>query len=87
MIIQPKFPVKAIPSDMPANAITERIIKSAIKVQRQLGPGLLESVYEEALDIECNLKSLQVLRQFAVQCNIETKPLESTGRICWSMIW
>ena len=51
---------------MPENAITERIIKCAIEVHRQLGPGLLESVYEEALDIECNLDGLCVLRQFTV---------------------
>lgn len=66
MTIQSKFPVKAIPSDMPENAITERIIKCAIEVHRQLGPGLLEGVYEEALDIECNLDGLYVLRQFTV---------------------
>jgi GxxExxY protein len=66
VIVQPKFPVKAIPSDMPENAITERIIKCAIAVHRELGPGLLESVYEEALDIECKLNGLKVLRQFFV---------------------
>ena len=41
----PNFPVKYIPSDMPENAITERIIKCAIAVHRELGPGLLEAVY------------------------------------------
>ncbi len=66
MTIQPKFPIKAVPSDMPENAITERIIKCAIEVHRQLGPGLLESVYEEALDIECKFNGLHVLRQFTV---------------------
>jgi GxxExxY protein len=62
----PKFPMKGISPDMPENAITERIIKCPIEVHRQLGPGLLESVYEEALDIECNLNGLHVLRQFTV---------------------
>ena len=66
MIVQPKFPGKAIPVDMPENAITERIIKCAIAVHRQLGPGLLENVYEEALDIECKYDGLQILRQFKV---------------------
>jgi GxxExxY protein len=66
VISQPKFPVKVIPSDMPENAIKERIIKSAIEVHRQLGPGLLEGVYEEALDIECNLNGLHVQRQCTV---------------------
>ena len=66
MITQPKFPLKAIPADLPENAITERIIKGAIEVHRQLGPGLLEAVYEEALDIECKLEGLNVSRQFTV---------------------
>jgi len=60
------FPVKFIPSNMPENAITERIIKCAIAVHRELGPGLLEEVYEEALDIECKFEGLQVQRQFKV---------------------
>jgi GxxExxY protein len=60
------FPVKFIPSNMPENAITERIIKCAIAVHRELGPGLLEGVYDEALDIECQLDGLDVLRQFKV---------------------
>ena len=65
-MVQSKFPVKVIPSDMPENAITERIIKCAIAVHRELGPGLLEEVYEEALDIECKFEGLQVARQFKV---------------------
>lgn len=31
------------------NAITERIIKCAIEVHKELGPGLMESVYEVCL--------------------------------------
>ena len=65
-MVQSKFPVKYIPSDMPENAVTERIIKCAIAVHRELGPGLLESVYEEALDIECHIEGLQVSRQLKV---------------------
>jgi GxxExxY protein len=60
------FPVRFIPSDMPENTITERIIKCAIAVHREIGPGLLESVYEEALDIECKIEGLHVSRQFKV---------------------
>lgn len=62
-MVQPKYPVKTIPSAMPENAITERIIKCAIEVHRQLGPGLLEGVYEAAMEIECGIEGLQVLRQ------------------------
>lgn len=65
-MVQSRFPVKYIPSDMPENAITERIIKCAIAVHRELGPGLLEAVYEEALDIECKHDGLYTQRQFKV---------------------
>ena len=34
---------------MHENEISEKIIGAAIEVHRILGPGLLESVYEEAL--------------------------------------
>ncbi len=61
-----KFPVKSIPVDMPENAITERIIKCAIAVHRELGPGLLENVYEEAMDIECSMDGLAVQRQLRI---------------------
>ena len=60
------IPVRFIPSNMPENAITERIIKCAIAVHRELGPGLLEEVYEGALDIECRYDGLSVARQFKV---------------------
>ena len=72
---QSRFPVKFIPSDMPENAITERIIKCAIAVHRELGPGLLEEVYEEALNIECNMEGLQVARQIKVPVLYRGKPI------------
>ena len=64
--MQAKYPLKYVPTDMPENAITERIIKCAIEVHRQLGPGLLENIYEEATDIECHMDGREVLRQFKV---------------------
>jgi GxxExxY protein len=46
--------------------ITERIIGAAIRVHRTLGPGFLESVYEEALAVEFALEGIQFLRQHPV---------------------
>lgn len=43
--------------------LTEKIIKAAIEVHRQLGPGLLESVYEECLIYELGKMGLRVERQ------------------------
>ena len=42
---------------------TERIIAAAIRVHRALGPGFLESVYEEALAVEFALSGIQFVRQ------------------------
>src|SRR5208283_3812308 len=46
--------------------ITQRIIGAAIEVHRQLGPGLLESAYEECLCREFALRGIAYERQKAV---------------------
>jgi GxxExxY protein len=46
-----------------ADLLTEKIIASAIEVHRILGPGLLESIYEEALCHEFSLRGIQFERQ------------------------
>ena len=48
---------------MTDNDITHQIIGAAIEVHRLLGPGLLESAYEECLSRELQLRSLTVERQ------------------------
>jgi len=45
------------------NEITERIIGAAIEVHRGLGPGLLESAYEECLCHDLQLAGLSFERQ------------------------
>jgi GxxExxY protein len=45
------------------NPLTERVIGAAIEVHRSLGPGLLESVYEECLCYELHVTGLRYLRQ------------------------
>ena len=46
--------------------ITEQIIAAAIRVHRELGPGFLESIYEEALAVEFALSGIQFVRQYTV---------------------
>jgi GxxExxY protein len=46
--------------------LTEKIIGAAIEVHRHLGPGLLESIYEEALCIEFDLRNIPYRRQVDV---------------------
>jgi GxxExxY protein len=49
--------------ELAANEITERIIGACIEIHRQLGPGLLESAYEECLCHELALLGLKFERQ------------------------
>jgi len=46
--------------------LTESIIGAAIEVHRLLGPGLLESIYEEALCHELELRGIRAERQVEV---------------------
>jgi GxxExxY protein len=46
--------------------LTEQIIGLAIEVHRQLGPGLLESAYEECLCFELKQEGLPFRRQVAL---------------------
>ena len=48
---------------MTENEITEIIIGCAIKVHKSLGPGLLESAYEECMDYELRKTILEIERQ------------------------
>jgi GxxExxY protein len=51
---------------MHENEISGKIIGAAIEVHRVLGPGLLESIYEDALCHELHLRGLQFKRQQSV---------------------
>ena len=51
---------------MDNNLLTESIIGCAIDVHKQLGPGLLESVYENCLMYELKQKGFSVENQVAV---------------------
>ena len=44
------------------NLIAEEVIAAAIEVHRHLGPGLMESAYEEILGHEFELRSLPYVR-------------------------
>mgnify|MGYP000895711010 FL=1 len=46
-----------------ADELTERIIGAAMEVHKALGPGLLESIYEEALCYELQLQRIAYERQ------------------------
>ncbi|HXB74832.1 MAG TPA: GxxExxY protein [Candidatus Acidoferrales bacterium] len=48
------------------NALTQEIIGAAIEVHRHLGPGLLETAYEECLCYELSRRAVQFQRQVAL---------------------
>jgi len=48
-----------------ADELTERIIGAAIEVHKELGPGLLELIYEESLCYEFNLQGIKFERQIS----------------------
>jgi GxxExxY protein len=49
--------------------LAHEVIGAAIEVHRLLGPGFLESVYEEALSIEMNMREIPFTRQVVVGVN------------------
>jgi len=67
---------------MTENEISKIIVTSAIEVHRTLGgPGLLESVYEEALAWELNQRGLDIKRQLSLPINYKGNRLGSPLRI------
>ncbi|MBV6436377.1 MAG: hypothetical protein AELANPGJ_01636 [Anaerolineae bacterium] len=51
------------------NRLSHRVIGAAIEVHRHLGPGYLESVYEEALAVELAERAIPFSRQHIITVN------------------
>lgn len=64
------------------NQVSASIIDAAIEVHRTLGgPGLLESVYEEALVYELELRKVPVKRQIPVPVLYKGVPIKDAMRL------
>ena len=59
-----------------SDELTEQVIGAAIEVHRILGPGLLESIYEEALCREFELRSIPFKRQVAVDVEYKDRRIQ-----------
>lgn len=67
---------------MDENEISSVVVVAAIEVHRELGgPGLLESVYEEALAFELRDRGLEVSRQVSVPLAYKGRDLRSDLRL------
>ena len=68
---------------------TEKIIGAAIAVQRELGTGFLEPVYQEALAIEFKLRGIPYEREKELSINYKGFILDKTYRadfVCYDKI-
>ncbi len=54
-----------------SDALIERVLDSALQVHRILGPGLLETVYEQALAIELKRADISFQTQVPVQVSYQ----------------
>ena len=63
------------------NDLTNEIIGSAIEVHRNLGPGLLESTYEECMAFELQKRNLFVKRQYDIPIIYKGNKLNQNYRI------
>ena len=63
------------------NELTDKIIGAAIEVHRHLGPGLLESAYEECLCYELSRLGLRFKRQVHLPIHYKGIKLESAYRM------
>ena len=66
---------------MTENEISYQIRGAIFKVYNSLGPGLLESVYEEALTYELNKRGLKVERQVHVPIEYDNIRLNTDLRL------
>jgi GxxExxY protein len=63
------------------NGLTGRIIGAAIEVHKLLGPGLLESAYEECLAHELSFSSISFERQVPLPVNYKSLQLDCGYRL------
>lgn len=63
------------------DTLGEKIIGCAVAVHRELGPGLLESIYEEALGIELTQTGVSFTREVALPVVCKGSLLSGSFRV------
>ena len=59
------------------NPLTHAVIGAAIEVHREMGPGLLESVYQKCMEMELKLRGLECLAQTRIPLVYKGIPLDA----------
>ena len=72
---------EAIAPEHRENDISGKIIGAAIEVHKKLGPGLLESAYEECLCCEMQLRGIEFKRQVPLSLNYKGIVLDCGYRL------
>ncbi|MCE2960283.1 MAG: GxxExxY protein [Akkermansiaceae bacterium] len=57
------------------NKLSGIVVDAAMEVHREMGPGLFEKIYEEALERELKSRGLSVERQLAVYVSYKGEPI------------
>ena len=66
---------------MKINDLTGQVIGAAIEVHKTIGPGLLESIYEECLCRELDLRKIPFERQKEIPIEYKGSPLRNVYRL------
>lgn len=61
--------------DNPLSQLTHAVIGAAIEVHRELGPGYLEALYEEALCLELTERKIAHVRQAPINVSYKGIPI------------
>ena len=77
----PTSAARRVPGGLIAEPLTEQIIGAAIEVHRELGPGLLESVYEECLCHELRARHIPFRRQLEFPIVYKGRRIEGRYRL------
>jgi hypothetical protein len=71
------------PGDEKADAVARLVVDAALGVNRAIGPGFVESVYEEALAHEFGLRGIGFVRQPVVETGYRATLWARADSILW----
>ena len=79
-MIPAQIPLPQSTSKLIHGDLSEKIIAAAIEVHRRLGPGLMESVYEECLCRELHIRKIAFQRQLPIAIEYKGMKIENALR-------